>query len=687
MNRKQRRIAAKLGTHNVPPSATVGGPAGIPELLSRAVQHHQAGRLVEAEDCYRKILEADENHFHGLHLLGVLAQQAGRSELAERLIGKAIALHDRFAAHYDAASSDLRVPTRVKRAIARRDLAEAHSNLSIVLMALGRPIEALGAIQRSIALEETENTKLLFVQCLGALNSVPADIDVRDNLARALSEPWGRPIDLAKFAANVIKRDGKTGTCIQRFTDAGAGRARRQESVPRAELTEICGDRLLRSALEAAVIFDIELERYLTAARNTMLEMACVSDEPAGCEKDLLRFFCALSRQCYINEYVFARTDRETDLVERLRRLAADALSRGQSIPDLWLIALAAYIPLASLPWANSLARRRWSGPVAQLLSEQLQEAEQERQLRDSMPRLTAIDEKVSLAVKGQYEENPYPRWVKASPVGHQATIAAHLRGEFPNLDLRDLPAKETAEILIAGCGTGQHSIETDRRFKGARVLAIDLSLASLCYAKRKTQELGLKNIQYGQADILRLGATGRKFDVIEAGGVLHHLSDPLTGWRVLLSLLRPGGLMRLGLYSALARKDISAARAFIAQRGYSASAEDIRRCRQELTSSKGNASFAKFTDWGDFFSTSTCRDLLFHVQEHQMSLPEIDDFLRQNALQFLGFVLPNDVRGKYRDRFRNDMAMTDLALWHVFETENPATFTGMYQFWIRKAS
>ncbi len=28
---------------------------------------------------------------------------------------------------------------------------------------------------------------------------------------------------------------------------------------------------------------------------------------------------------------------------------------------------------------------------------------------------------------------------------------------------------------------------------------------------------------------------------------------------------------------------------------------------------------------------------------------------------------------------------MLDLARWHVFETDHPQAFAGMYQFWIRK--
>jgi hypothetical protein len=54
-------------------------------------------------------------------------------------------------------------------------------------------------------------------------------------------------------------------------------------------------------------------------------------------------------------------------------------------------------------------------------------------------------------------------------------------------------------------------------------------------------------------------------------------LADPPAGWRTLLSLLRPGGLMRVGLYGELARRDVVAARAFIAEQGYRPSADDRR--------------------------------------------------------------------------------------------------------------
>jgi len=142
---------------------------------------------------------------------------------------------------------------------------------------------------------------------------------------------------------------------------------------------------------------------------------------------------------------------------------------------------------------------------------------------------------------------------------------------------------------------------------------------------------------------------------------------------------------MRLGLYSKLARQDLVDVRRFIAQRGYRPSTEDIRRCRQELTSYGDGTPLKRATEWSDFFTTSTCRDLLFHIQEHQLTLPEINTFLSQNRLEFLGFNLPGHVLQNFRRRFPNDKTMTDLNHWHSFEIENPVIFAGMYQFWIQK--
>jgi len=98
------------------------------------------------------------------------------------------------------------------------------------------------------------------------------------------------------------------------------------------------------------------------------------------------------------------------------------------------------------------------------------------------------------------------------------------------------------------------------------------------------------------------------------------------------------------------------------------------------------NANFGNALENSDFFSTSSCRDLLFHVQENRLTLASIEGFLQEHKLTFLGFEVEPTVLHAYKQRFGDDRAATNLRQWQVFENENPDTFFGMYQFWIQKS-
>jgi 2-polyprenyl-3-methyl-5-hydroxy-6-metoxy-1,4-benzoquinol methylase len=395
-------------------------------------------------------------------------------------------------------------------------------------------------------------------------------------------------------------------------------------------------------------------------------------------------FSCALARQCFINEYVFDVAGAEQQALTTLRAIVTDALTVGKPVLAIHLIALSAYVPLHATERAQALASRTWPAAVDALIGQQLREPQEEDRLRATVPQLTPITDAVSVAVQQQYEENPYPRWVSVAPVLPATGIIGYLRAEFPLAPLRNYTEPARLDILVAGCGTGQQSIAAAQRFPDARVVAIDLSLTSLAYAMRKSGEAGVK-IEYGQADITEFSPADRNFDVIEASGVLHHLADPTHGWSALLRALKPGGFMRLGFYSELARTDIAAARSLIAVRGIGSTPDAIRRYRQEALSSR-DPRYAGIVGSPDFYSTSACRDLLFHVQEHRLTLPQIGAFLFDKGLTLLGFELDAPILAKYRTRFPDDPAAIDLANWHRFETENPATFRGMYQFWVQKA-
>ena len=113
---------------------------------------------------------------------------------------------------------------------------------------------------------------------------------------------------------------------------------------------------------------------------------------------------------------------------------------------------------------------------------------------------------------------------------------------------------------------------------------------------------------------------------------MLHHLADPKAGWRVLLSLLAPDGIMRVGLYSEAARRSIVEARALIAERGYPATADGIRALRQDIIRERDEPRWNLVVRTVDFYSMSGCRDIFFHVMEHRLTIPEIKSFLDEQT-------------------------------------------------------
>jgi 2-polyprenyl-3-methyl-5-hydroxy-6-metoxy-1,4-benzoquinol methylase len=513
------------------------------------------------------------------------------------------------------------------------DHAEALNNLGCVLRAQGKLAEASANFARALAL-----TPQLYDRFTAIVATLASLLPPLAEAMRRANAAWPQRL-----------------TAGQLFT----AEAR----------VEIESDPLLLDLLRATPIRDLALERVLTALRAALLAEALAGQTVATAR---LAFAAALAQQCFINEYVFATSAEEDKQLAQLSRYAQTPLQ---------IAAFAMYAPLSALPQALSLLARDAS-PLAELIAQQLREPQEERALREAMPRLTTIDDDVSQRVRAQYEENPFPRWVHA-PNGIEATsIDLHLRQLFPTAAFKPHNKMQGLDVLVAGCGTGFHAIGTAMSFAGARVLAIDLSLVSLAYAKRQTPAALRTAIDYAQADILKLGTINRSFDLVDATGVLHHMAQPLEAARILLDLVRPGGFMHLGFYSELGRARIVSARAYIAERGYGGTPSDIRRFRQDVLASP----HARISELNDYFTMSECRDLLFHVHEKRLTIPEIRSFITAHGLTFIGFEFEPAAQQQYRAEFAHaGWSTSDIDRWQEIESQHPETFSNMYRLWVQK--
>src|SRR5262249_34743518 len=152
---------------------------------------------------------------------------------------------------------------------------------------------------------------------------------------------------------------------------------------------------------------------------------------------------------------------------------------------------------------------------------------------------------------------------------------------------------------------------------------------------------------------------------MIDCVGVLHHLADPVAGWRALLARLRPGGVMRIGLYSFAAREPVRDAWRYIKERGLEPTAADIRRFRQEVFAHlrREHALPLRFVSVAwliDFYTLSMCRDLAFHVRETQFAIRDIFRTIAGLDLDLLGFFFSNPSTTRaYLERFPDDPHLT----------------------------
>ena len=126
-----------------------------------ALELHRAGRLAEAEQGYRRILERQPEHADSLHLLGVVALQTGHLDSALGLVQRAVALRPDGAVYRNNLGMILERLERGDEAAQAYDAAlaldphyaEACNNLGHLLQRRDRLAEAEACFRKAIRLD------------------------------------------------------------------------------------------------------------------------------------------------------------------------------------------------------------------------------------------------------------------------------------------------------------------------------------------------------------------------------------------------------------------------------------------------------------------------------------------------------------------------------------------------------
>src|SRR5215472_4135212 len=681
----QSRFQDALTCHD---AALALDAAHIGALVGRADALHELGRLAEAEAAYRRAAalapRAPEICFGWATVLADL----GRLDEAVAAYRELLAFSPSSAEARVNLGTVLRDLGRLDEALVefqaaltlKPDIAHAPVELVSALIALGRIKEAADrAVEAMRRNPRSPDACRAFAIAAARSSSLDRSAVIAAFLERCLSVDTVEHDDLAKACAWQIRQKHRI--------DSSPSEAARRAVVAAAAQVGNGGclrDPLLLQFLSRTTNTDLVLEAFLTETRR---RLCLARDLPAN----LNPFLAALALQCFDNGYVFAVDEIEEARIAALRAELDRDLSRAAALDAVLeqkLLRLALYEPLTALTEAKRLldASISPSSHVSAVLAHCLAEPFEESELARAIPSLGTIENAVSRAVRDQYEEHPYPRW-RSLPRLAPTSLPAMLRRRFPHAAMPRF-LEGPVEILVAGCGTGRQPIVTALSIAQARVLAVDLSLKSLGYARRMAIRLGASNVDFLHADLLALRQNGREFSVVEAVGVLHHMEDPVGGWRALCGLVRPGSFMRIGLYSTLARADVAAARERIAVLRLTPTPRDIRAFRQRVLFGEERERFPRLALSKDIFDLHGCRDLLFHAREHRYTIPELREALEALGLEFLGFEFVDErVLRRYRADNPHDPAASDLARWARFETAHPHTFSGMYVFWCRKTA
>ncbi|WP_320668129.1 tetratricopeptide repeat protein [Prochlorococcus sp. MIT 1307] len=637
------------------------------------------GELLEAENKMRLAITLKPDFVDAFLNLGLILKESGKLEEAETTTREAIKIKPNLADAYLNLGNILQDQGRLEEAeeVTRKaifinpSIADAHMNLGAILKELGQLEEAFKFARKETYISPEKQAPFLLLNSIlkeSNLQSISIN-ERRLILKRLLPRTDISHVELFSTLNSLVPQ--KNLKVI----------AKSQEScLTLKEFKELIKDEEIIHGLRLLVFHSLSWETALTKIRRDISIGAI--NKSIQINKSLIEFTISLAEQCFLNEYIFNKEQEEIKAVEIL-----ETNCLNERIDEFTIALISCYYPINEIieriPSLRNYSSRETS--FNKLISLQLEEPNNEKRIASSIKSFSSINDSTSKKVKLQYEENPYPRWRYTSHLNeNKLTIESAVNNEIrPNRISCPQPSRPP-RVLIAGCGTGQQIFDADR-YQNAELTAIDLSKASIAYAQRKVLEYGMNNIRFFQMDILELSKLNERFDLIECCGVLHHMKSPEEGLASLVKVLEKNGFIKLGLYSNLARSDVIKARKVISKNNYASSHQGIRQFRKDLI----NGDFPEIENlhkWYDFFTTSMCRDLCFHVKEHRYSMDQINDILKENKLDFLGFVLGQEVKQQYLNEYCKDKSQTDLHNWGKFENIYPNTFRAMYQFWVSKS-
>ena len=248
-----------------------------------------------------------------------------------------------------------------------------------------------------------------------------SDLDIaRETMTAALQHPALSPTPLLAPIVSLARSHPAYENVAPYLDPANAPQVKAEEEAALLNAaSEILSEPLLQILLRSCVVADVTIERLIILTRRLALHAYVNLTAAPPISLDVL---IGIGHQCFITEYLYRVSGEENAQVEniRLQFNARNPIKNEQ----FGVALLASYVPLISAGLDGSRIATYRKGPLATLISQQLDEPTRERDLRASIPRISDFSSETSQMVGAFYEENPYPRWVKATRPANASDFA-----------------------------------------------------------------------------------------------------------------------------------------------------------------------------------------------------------------------------------------------------------------------
>ena len=238
--------------------------------------------------------------------------------------------------------------------------------------------------------------------------------------------------------------------------------------------------------------------------------------------------------------------------------------------------------------------------------------------------------QKIQETVVGMYSEHPWP-------MDRDADEEMGWRLKCLGIKPEHFQGKKVLEM---GCGTGEYALWYAEH-GAAEVTGIDLSQGSLALARSRKEQGGYDQVTFKEMDILNCSLPDEYFDYSYSVGVLHHTGDPLRGFKHLVRVTKPGGVVIVSLYNSYSRR--------------------VLRTKQTICKWLGGKDIDKRVEWGEklfggtmkkldkrYHGTNTKQiayDIFGFPHESLHSAQEVMGWFDQTGVDYIGAFAPLRLR------------------------------------------